>query len=117
MSFTGLDYDKCAYAKELQESTTPLEYNLFKGKYINCKKCPDYTNNLDFGVKVGIENELRNIDRYASKCPSKKYDPSKPFKGAKTTNPHICERIPSGLQKPTGPGYDPSKLGLDCCKK
>ena len=30
MSFTRLDYDKCAYAKDLEESTTPLEYLLFK---------------------------------------------------------------------------------------
>ena len=35
MSFTRLDYDGCAYAKELQESTSPLEYLMYKGKYEN----------------------------------------------------------------------------------
>lgn len=117
MSFTRLDYDCCAYAKDLQESTTPLEYLMYRGKFENCKKCPDNTNNLDFGIKVDVENELRNQTRYSTKCPSKKYDPTKPFPAAKTTNPHVCERIPSGLKKPTGPGYDDSKLGRSCCPK
>jgi hypothetical protein len=117
MSFTRLDYDTCAYAKDLQESTTPLEYLMFKGKFENCKQCPDYTNNIDFGVKADVESELRNQNRYTSKCPSNKYDPTKPFAGAKTTNPHVCERIPSGLKKPTCVGYDASKLGRACCPK
>ena len=116
MSFTRLDYDCCAYAKDLQESTTPLEYLMYKGKYENCKNCPDNTNNLDFCTKVDIESELRNQTRFSSKCPTKKYDPSKPFVGAKTTNPHICDWARnSGLKKPTGPGFDDSKLGRNCC--
>ena len=118
MSFTRLEYDNCAYAKELQESTTPLEYLMYKGKYENCKHCPDNTNNIEFGVKVDVENELRNTTRYSSRCPSKKYDPTKPFQAAKTTNPHICDfNRDSGLKKPTGPGYDDSKLGRACCPK
>ena len=115
MSFTRLDYDCCAYAKDLQESTTPLEYLMYKGKYENCKKCPDHANYLDFGNKTEIESELRNQTRYSSKCPSEKYNPAKPFKAIKTTNPRVCERIPSGLKKITGPGYDASKLGNSCC--
>ena len=31
MSFNRLPYDSCAYAKTLQQSTDPLDYNLFKG--------------------------------------------------------------------------------------
>ena len=117
MSFTRLDYDNCAYAKELEQSTSSLEYLMYKGKYENCKNCPDNDNLLDLGVKTDIESELRNQTRYSSKCPTEKYDPTKPFKAVKTTNPHVCERVSSGLKKPTGPGYDASKLGRACCPK
>ncbi len=106
MSFTRLDYDKCAYAKELEQSTGSLEYFMFKGKYENNKQCPDHTNNIDLVVKTDIESELRNQTRLSSKCPDKKYDPKKNFKGVKTTNPLLCERIPSGLAKPSNCGFD-----------
>ena len=74
MSFNRLDYDKCAYAKSLEESTTPLEYWLFLGKYENCTQCPKgcCTNNLDLSVRTEVESELWNIDRVSTKCPSKK---------------------------------------------
>ena len=117
MSFTRLDYDTCAYAKDLQESTSPLEYLMYKGKYENCKECPDHANNLNFVVKTEVESELRNQTRFSSKCPTQKYDPTKPFTAVKSTNPHVCERVPSGLKKPTGPGYDASTLGRGCCVK
>jgi hypothetical protein len=117
MSFTRLDYDGCAYAKELQESTSPLEYLLYKGKYENCTNCPDYTNTIKFGPKADIESELRNQTRFTSKCPSNKYDPTKPFISTRTTNPVRCDRIESGLKKPTGPGYDPTNLGNNSCYK
>ena len=61
MSFTRLEYDTCAYAKELQESTTPLEYLMFRGKYENCKNCPDNTNNLEFGMKVDNETFIKKL--------------------------------------------------------
>ena len=56
MSFTRLDYDNCAYAKELEQSTSSLEYLMYKGKYENCKNCPDNDNLLDLGVKTDIES-------------------------------------------------------------
>ena len=109
MSFTRLDYDGCAYAKDFQESTSPLEYLMYKGKYENCKNCPDHTNNLEFGTKVEVESELRNITRQTSKCPSKKYDPKKNYKGADFTPARVCENIhyltPSGLKKPETDGF------------
>ena len=117
MSFTRLDYDNCAYAKELEQSTTPLEYLMYKGKHENCKNCPDHENNLDFAARADIESELRNITRLSSKCPSKKYDPKKPYSATKNTNPHICDIRPHGLPKPTGPGFDTSKLARECCPK
>ena len=54
MSFNRLNYDNCAYAKTLQESTSPLEYNLFMGKYENKKQCPEgkFTNNLPFVILI-----------------------------------------------------------------
>ena len=115
MSFTRLDYDNCAYAKELEQSTGSLEYLMYKGKYENCKKCPDNTNLLDLAVKTDIESELRNQTRLSSKCPDKKYDPKKPFKAAKTTNPVVCDRIPSGLSRPVNCGFTSSKLARECC--
>ena len=39
MSSNRLMYDTCAYKKKLEESTTPLDYNLYTGKYENCSKC------------------------------------------------------------------------------
>ena len=56
MSFNRLKYDNCAYSKEIEESTSPLDYYLFKGKYENCKQCPvgSHTNNLEFDfVTIG----------------------------------------------------------------
>ena len=114
MSFTRLDYDCCAYSKDLKESTSPLEYWLYKGKYENCKNCPDNTNNIEFGAKADVENELWNLTRSATKCPSKKYDPASKFKHVNTTNPVACDRIPSGLA-PTGIGYNPDNFGLNHC--
>ena len=115
MSFTRLEYDTCAYAKKLQESSTPLEYLLFKGKYENQKQCADHANYIDFAAKTQLESELRNQTRFSSKCPSKKYDPTKPMTGIKVSNPRICERVPSGLKKPTQNAYDESPIKDECC--
>ena len=54
MSFNRLSYDSCAYSKNLQQSTDPLEYNLFKGKFESCNSCPvgDFTSNLDLGTLI-----------------------------------------------------------------
>lgn len=50
--------------------------------------------------------------------PKQEIRSTKPFQAAKTTNPHICDfNRDSGLKKPTGPGYDDSKLGRACCPK
>jgi hypothetical protein len=122
MSFTRLDYDDCAYAKDLEESTDPLCYWTFLGKYEQCKKCPqgDFTNNLEFGVRADVESELRNQTRLYSKCPSKKYNPKKPYKSPKFTPARVCESIhgitPNNLDKPVTTGVNESKLGRNCCK-
>ena len=78
MSFTRSQYDSCAYAKDIQESTSPLEYYLFTGKYENCKQCPvgKFTNNLPFGPKTDVESDLFGITREQTRCPEKKYNPN-----------------------------------------
>jgi hypothetical protein len=96
MSFNRLIYDGCAYKKTLEESTGTLSYLLDPIKYENCSKC-----RVEFGViggtnvshnigsLVDIENELFNITRKLSKCPSKKYAP-KCTKGKKDDNGLPC---------------------------
>ena len=89
MSFNRLMYDSCAYKKTLEESTGTLSYVLNPIKYENCSKC-----RVEFGVVGGtnvshnkgnlvdVENELFNITRKTSKCPTKKYIPKCDKKGA-----------------------------------
>jgi hypothetical protein len=82
MSSNRLSYDACAYQKSLQQSTGPLEYMMYTGKFENCAKC-----RIDFGTVGGngvslfsgnlvdLESDLRGQTRVASQCPSKSYDP------------------------------------------
>lgn len=122
MSSNRLSYDKCAYAKEVEQSTSPLDYQMFKGKYENCKKCAkgDHTNVLDFGTRADVESELRNQTRSSSNCPTKKYNPKNASKSVKFTPPAMCDintLALNNLGRPTGPGYDVSKLAADSCSK
>ena len=82
MSSNRLMYDTCSYKKRLDESTGPLNYSMYPGKYEHCAKCrielgqvggngvSIYSGNL-----VDLESELRNQTRIASDCPDKKYNP------------------------------------------
>ena len=82
MSSNRLSYDSCAYEKSLQQSTSPLDYMLYTGKYENCAKC-----RIEFGSVGGngvslfsgnlvdLESDLRGQNRQASLCPSKFYTP------------------------------------------
>jgi hypothetical protein len=83
MSSNRLSYDACAYQKTIQQSTSPLEYMLFAGKYENCAKC-----RMEFGVVGGngvslfsgnlvdLESDLRGQTRLKSKCPTTMYNPT-----------------------------------------
>jgi hypothetical protein len=83
MSSNRLSYDKCAYQKDLQQSTDPLNYMMYTGKYENCAKC-----RIEFGVVGGngvslfsgnlvdLESDLRGQTRQASLCPSTFYTPN-----------------------------------------
>ena len=83
MSSNRLSYDSCAYQKNLQQSTSPLDYMLYNGKYENSAKC-----RIEFGVVGGngvslfsgnlvdLESELRGQTRLASLCPKSMYNPN-----------------------------------------
>ena len=122
MSFNRLTYDTCAYSKTLQESTDPLGYNLYKGKYEYCISCPvgNFTNNLEFGVKIDVESDLKGQNREGTKCPSKKYM-FNPQAGTPYTNPLACHNIyyitPNNLPKITTNGLkDINSYNNDMCK-
>jgi hypothetical protein len=106
MSSNRLIYDKCAYATEIKESTSPLDYNLFKGKYENLIQCSvgDYTNIVEFGNRADVENELYGLSRIGSLCPSTKYKPDNGFKTVNFSPPKMCESIhcitPNNIEKP-----------------
>ncbi len=82
MSSNRLMYDSCAYEKSLQQSTSPLNYALYTGKYENTAKC-----RIEFGLVGGngvsqysgnlvdLESDLRGQTRAATLCPCKKYGP------------------------------------------
>ena len=121
MSSNRLSYDQCAYATEIKESTSPLEYNLFKGKFENCKQCPtgDYTNILEFGSRADVENELYGLSRLGTKCPSLKFDPSKEYKNPDLSPTKLCENIyyitPNNLEKPKTNMLNDLNLGINFC--
>ncbi len=122
MSHNKLSYDKCAYATQVKESTSPLEYVLYKGQFENCTPCSkkdsDTTNNLNQVQVVNVENELFNLAKPASLCPSQKYQPGE-VDVPKYSPPQLCQSIhylaPSGLEKKYSKGFDDSKLGLNFC--
>jgi hypothetical protein len=123
MSFNRTRYDTCAYSKELQESTSPLEYYLFMGKYESCKNCPvgSFTNNLEFGSRASVESELYGLTRENSRCPEKKYNPNKPGEHADFSPARMCESIyhitPTNMKMPTSNGLNENALGTNCCAK
>ena len=121
MSSTRSKSENCSYAKDLQESTSPLEYNLSKFKYENCKQCPvgSFTNNLPFGPKTDVESELYGLTRQQSRCPDKKYNPNKPGPKVDFTPAAVCDTIyyitPTNMKMPTSNGLNEKILGTNWC--
>lgn len=122
MSSNRLKYDKCAYVANMKESTEPLEYNLFVGKYENCEKCPigKYGNILPFGAKTNTESELLGLTRPNSKCPEKKYQAESTFKNMPLSAAKMCDSIyyitPNNLEKPTSNMINEKKLAANTKK-
>ncbi len=119
MSSNRLIYDRCAYATEIKESTEPLEYNLFVGKFENCKTCPvgKFTNVLPFGDRTVTESELFGITRQASNCPEKKFQANSNFKNAPLSAARMCDSIyyitPNNLEKPTSNMLNEKNLAIN----
>ena len=98
MSSNRLSYDACAYQTNLQQSTSPLDYMLYTGKYENCAKC-----RIEFGVVGGngvslfsgnlvdLESDLRGQTRIASSCPSTMYNPNTQKGGQKMVHQPSCQ--------------------------
>jgi hypothetical protein len=115
-SSNNLMYDNCAYQKSLFESTSPLQYQLFGGKYENCGKCiyTKYYRPFDVEI-VDVESELRNQTRPATKCPQFMYNPRCPKSKTcistfdKTAPvslpPYVCPPVHSNIPRSTNPGY------------
>ena len=107
-------YDKCAYQKRLHESTSPLAYQLYHGKFENCNKCVHDKFWTPYAL-VDVETELRNMTRPMSKCDQMKYNPacgktdmcwstfdeSVPVVYA----PEVCPIVHNNIEKVTDKGY------------
>ena len=109
-----LKYDKCNYQKEINESTWPLMYQLYQGKFENCNKC--IFNKVYFPYDlVDIESELRNQTRPNSHCDQFKYNPNCKKSNMcistydnsvpKVAVPEICPIIYNNIQKSKTIGY------------
>ena len=119
MSSNRMEYDECAYAQELKQSTDPLRYSMFDGQFTNGKKCV-YTGDVDrqpFPTRVDIESNLMSIGRLTTHCVGGKY---KPYDGItkeesdkiyQTINPELCNIYRNGnnLRMPTSSGIDDYK--------
>lgn len=107
-------YDNCAYAKNLYESTSPLAYNLYFGKFENCNKCL-YDKFWTRYQLVDIETELRNQTRPLSQCDQFKYSPNCQRSGLCLSTfdpsvpvvyaPEVCPIVYNNIPKVTHPGY------------
>jgi len=99
MSSNRLSYDSCAYKTDLKQSTDPLQYMLYQGKYYNDSHCRNSFGlvggngvSLYSGNLVDLESDLRGQTRMASECSSKMFQPSIDKKiGQKLVNQHTCK--------------------------
>ena len=121
MSFNRLPYDSCAYAKTLQQSTEPLDYNLYRGKYESCEQCIDalFPSDLDFGVRADVESDLKGQVRTGSKCDNEKFPKNANIIAEFTPmiiNQSIYNLTPNNLQKPNTNGLkDINSYGKNSC--
>lgn len=122
-----LSYDVNEFQQRTTESVTPLEYQLYSGKFQRCNWCgiqnPNKKSELDFSVRVDIENDLLDINRKNSKASANKYQPpcnDAPYCELPNANfvpARICDRnvVWTNLEKPTNPGFDSNKINAYKC--
>jgi len=114
-SFNRLRYDNCAYQKALFESTDPLKYQLYQGKFEHCAKCTDNNKFWRPYDLVDVESDLMGINRPSSKCPQNQYNPAckKSARCMSTFDksapvvlaPEVCPIIRNNIPRMTTPGY------------
>jgi hypothetical protein len=108
-------YDNCAYQKTLFESTSPLQHQLYEGKFEHCGKCTHEGKFYRPFDLVDVETELKGITRPNSRCPQFKYNPAcKASKMCVSThdksvpialNPHVCPIVHNNIPKMKTHGY------------
>lgn len=118
-------YDNCSYSKSLYESTSPLMYQMYQGKWENCNKCVHDKFWTPYQL-VDIETELRNQTRPLSNCDQFKYSPDCKKSGLclstfdKTVPvvlvPEVCPIIHNNIPRTTDTGFSiPKAKGM--CRK
>lgn len=111
-----LIYDTCASQQKTDQSTKPLAYDFFKGKFVNCSKCKDdnnLPNNQDLSDRIDIETDLTNRTTIHSKCNETKHLPKCQDGTCDTTHatpPTLCDR--SIIWKKFQPPQRPSNAGI-----
>jgi hypothetical protein len=117
-------YDNNIYRMDLANSTAPLAYQMYAGKYENCQKCI-YDKFYMKQDLVQVESELKNITRPLSGYPGLQYHPGCPASemclstysplAPVTPSPEICPITRNNIprRRTTGitmPNPDPSML-------
>lgn len=110
MSSNRLIYDTCAYKTNLEQSVSPLAYQLYPGRFENCNKCRIELGTVGGtavshikGNLVDLETDLKGITRKASLCPSKHYHNPCP-------NGDINECAPGNIQIKGSPCNSPRTI-------
>ena len=114
-SFNRLRYDNCAYSQDLNQSTSPLNYQMSRYKFENCSACSyDGKYFAPFDL-VDYESELKNITRPNTLCSDLKYSPTCEksdmcISTFEQDNPvvmirNVCPVVCNNIKKPTYPGY------------
>jgi hypothetical protein len=118
-SLNRSSYDRCAYEKQIVQSTTPMLYRMSMDAYENSKKCV-YNNDSFYHPYddkiVDTESELKGLGRPLSKCGQNQYNPNceKSSMCTSTYDPsvpvvlaqEVCPIVKNNLQKILGVGYE-----------
>jgi len=123
MSSNRLSYDDCDNVQRNLTSVSPLEYQLYSGKYLGCNWCgkkDGYNSELSHDDRVTIETDLFNLNRKTTKCSNLKFQPSCSDPAScelpnttKFVPALACERdvVWTNLVKPTDAGLKPVEPG------
>lgn len=112
-SFNRLNYDTCSYNKKLQESTSPLSYQMSRFKFENCSRCTYNGKHYAPFDLVDEESNLKGITQQKTKCPSKLYNPSciksnscwSTYDMPIVYPANLCPIVWNDMKKMNAPGY------------